>query len=249
MEQVVYEDMYRLERSHWWFRARREILEGIVRGQVKPGSSILDVGCGTGFVLESLRKDYEVHGLDAADVAVRFCHSKGLDFVERGVLGSTKLSRDAYDMVMFLDVIEHIDDDLGVLRAAERVLAPGGQLLVTVPALQVLWSRHDEVHHHKRRYDVESLQKVVREAGFEPTYVSYFNTLLFPMIFAARMVGRLVGEKGTGSDADKLPPAPVNELLYRAFRAEQSLVPRAKLPIGVSLVCVARRAGDGAAKA
>jgi len=104
VEQVIYEDMYRLERTHWWFRARRDILSGIIRQNVRPGGSILDVGCGTGFVLEALRDAYEVHGIDDAEIAVRLCHEKGLDFVERGVLGQTRLSRSSYDLVTFLDV-------------------------------------------------------------------------------------------------------------------------------------------------
>lgn len=239
MEQVVYEDMYRLERTHWWFRARREILSGIVREHVPAGGSILDVGCGTGYVLEQLRGSYDVHGIDDAEIAVRFCHSKGLEFVERGVLGSTRLSREAYDLVMFLDVIEHIDDDVGALRSAAQVLAPEGRVLVTVPALQLLWSEHDVVHHHRRRYDRASLTRSLRAAGLEPEWMSYFNTLLFPLVFAARMVGRLK-KSGGASDADTVPPGPINELFYRAFGAEQRLLSHLKLPIGVSLACIAR---------
>lgn len=240
MEQVIYEDMYRLERTHWWFRARREILTRIVRENVPRGGSILDVGCGTGFVLEELRDSYEVHGIDDAEIAVRFCHSKGLDFVERGVLGKTPLSRSSYDSVMFLDVIEHIDDDVGVLRAAADVLAPEGCVVVTVPALNILWSEHDVVHHHRRRYTRATLERAIRDAGLEPVWISYFNTILFPMIFAARMAGKL--KKGGGaSDADAIPPGPVNELLYRAFGAEKRLLPHVNMPIGVSLACIARK--------
>lgn len=241
MEQAVYEDMHRLERTHWWFRARREILSRIVEETVPRGGSILDIGCGTGFMLEHLRRHYDVHGLDDAGIAVELCHKKGLDFVERGLLGKTKLPRDAYDMVMFLDVIEHIDDDVGVLRAAEQVLAPNGSVLVTVPALNILWSEHDVVHHHRRRYDRHSLTTALRSAGLEPQWMSYFNTLLFPLVFAARMAGKLRKSAGP-SDADALPPGPINELLYRTFGAERWLLPRLRMPVGVSLACIAKRA-------
>ncbi len=240
MEQVIYEDMHRLERTHWWFRARREILASVVRHHVRPGASILDVGCGTGFVLEELRKDYDVHGIDDAEIAVRFCHEKGLDFVERGVLGQSPLSRPSFDLIMFLDVIEHIDDDVGVLRAARELLAPGGSVLIAVPAFQALWSEHDVVHHHKRRYSRSSLDRTIRAAGLASRWTSFYNSLLFPAIFAARMVGRLRG--GSASDADAVPAGPVNELLYRTFRAEQGLLSRLRLPLGVSLLCIAQRA-------
>lgn len=238
MERSVYEDMYRLERKHWWFRARREILGSLVETHVAAGSSILDVGCGTGFILERLRDRYEVHGLDDAAIAVEFCHSKGLSFVERGILGQARLSRDSYDLVTLLDVIEHVDDDVGILRSAKDVLAPGGQVLVTVPALSMLWSNHDVVHHHRRRYDRPMLTRALRSAGLEPTWMSYFNTLLFPLIAAARLAGKIKGD--TANDSDSIPGAPVNELLYRTFRAEQALLPRMSLPVGVSIVCLAK---------
>lgn len=229
--------MYRLERKHWWFRARREILESLIAAQVPAGSSVLDVGCGTGFILERLRDRYDVHGLDDAEIAVEFCHSKGLNFVERGILGEVHLSRPSYDLVTLLDVIEHVDDDVGILRAAKDVLAPGGRVLVTVPALSMLWSNHDVVHHHRRRYDRVMLTRALAAAGLRPTWMSYFNSLLFPLIAAARIVGKLKGD--TANDSDSVPRGPVNELLYQTFRAEQSLLSRVSLPIGVSIVCLA----------
>jgi SAM-dependent methyltransferase len=245
VEQAVYEDMHRLERTHWWFRARREILSRIVEENVPRGGSILDIGCGTGFVLEHLRDRYDVHGLDDAQIAVDLCHKKGLDFVERGILGKTKLPRESYDMVMFLDVIEHVDDDIEMLKNGERVLAKGGTMLVTVPALQMLWSGHDVVHHHRRRYNKRELETSLRAAGLEPRYISYFNTLLFPLVLAARVAGKLRGNgSNEHSDADAVPPGPINELLYRTFKSEKLVLPRMKLPIGVSLVCVAGRAGE-----
>lgn len=239
MEQVIYEDMYRLERAHWWFRARRDILSRIVRQEVAPGGAILDVGCGTGFVLEDLRDAYEVHGIDDAEIAVRLCHEKGLDFVERGVLGKTKLSRADYDMVMFLDVLEHIEDDVGALRAAREVLAPGGKVLIAVPAFQLLWSKHDVIHHHHRRYSKADLERVIRAAGLEPRWTTFFNSLLFPAIFLVRMTAKI--RKGFASDAEGLPSRLLNEVLYRTFGAERHLLSHLRLPIGVSLLCIAER--------
>jgi SAM-dependent methyltransferase len=237
MDRSVYEDMYRLERKHWWFRARREILDSLIESKLPAGSSVLDVGCGTGFILERLRDRYDVHGLDDAEIAVKFCHDKGLTFVEQGILGEVRLSRKHYDLVTLLDVIEHVDDDVGLLRAAKDVLSPGGKVLVTVPAHSFLWSQHDVIHHHRRRYDRPMLTRALNAAGLQPTWMSYFNTLLFPLIAAARIAGKIAGDKA--SDADNVPASPVNEVLYRMFRAEQSLLPRLKLPVGVSIACLA----------
>lgn len=240
MERHVYEEMYALEKSHWWFLARREIITHVVEQWVPERGSILDVGCGTGFVLERLRDEYEVHGLDAADVAVSFCHEKGLKNVHRGELGETSIGRKDFDLVSFLDVLEHLDDDVGAMKRARTLLRNDGLLLVTVPAFRFLWSQHDVVHHHRRRYRRAQLEAVVRAAGFEPLHVTYFNTVLFPLIAAARLGAKVLG-RDDGSDASHTPSPIVNEILRRAFVAEKSVVGRASLPFGVSLLCVAKK--------
>ena len=243
MEHHIYEDMNRLERSHWWFVARREILAKVIDAYVAPGSAVLDVGCGTGFVLEELKDKYEVHGLDAAAVAVDFCHKKGLRNVHLGILGETDFGRRDFDLVTFLDVIEHLDDDVGAMTNARALMKRDGLLLVTVPAYQFLWSAHDVVHHHRRRYTRAGLERAVRAAGFEPMYVSYFNTVLFPLIFSARMAGKLLGRVGREDASDAQEPSPfVNKLLRAAFSAEKAVLPRVSMPFGVSLICLARPA-------
>ncbi|MEO7097322.1 MAG: class I SAM-dependent methyltransferase [Polyangiales bacterium] len=241
MERHVYEDMNRLERSHWWFVARRRILAKVIGTYVPPGGAILDVGCGTGFVLDELKDRYEVHGLDAAEVAVDFCHQKGLPNVHLGILGETDFGRRDFDLVTFLDVIEHLDDDVAAMTSARALLKKDGLLLVTVPAYPFLWSAHDVVHHHRRRYTRSSLERAVRLAGFEPAYVSYFNTVLFPLIFSARMAGKLLG-RDDASDAEHAPPSLVNTVLRAAFSAEKAVLPKVSMPFGVSLLCLARPA-------
>lgn len=239
MERSVYEDMNRLEQSHWWFVARREILAKVIDAYVPRGSAILDVGCGTGFVLQQLKNDYEAHGLDAAPIAVDFCHQKGLPNVHLGLLGETDFGRREFDLVSFLDVLEHLDDDVDAMTKARALVKKDGLLLVTVPAYQFLWSAHDVSHHHRRRYTRGSLERAVRAAGFEPLFVSYFNSVLFPLIFSARMAGRLLG-RGSTSDAEGQPPPLVNKLLHAAFAAEKAVLPKVSMPFGVSLLCVAR---------
>jgi SAM-dependent methyltransferase len=239
MERHVYEEMNALERAHWWFLARREIIAHVVERWVPEHGAVLDVGCGTGFVLERLRQRYEVHGIDAAQVAVDFCHDKGLPNVQRGELGVTDLGRKDFDLVTFLDVLEHLDDDVDALKRARTLLKDDGHLVVTVPAFPFLWSQHDVVHHHRRRYVREELERTIRAAGFEPLHVTYFNTVLFPLIAGARLAAKALG-RDDGSDASHAPSPLVNWILKRAFVAEKSVVPRARLPFGVSLLCVAR---------
>lgn len=144
-----------------------------------------------------------------------------------------------FDIVTAFDVIEHVERDVESLSMLGEQLAPGGRLIMTVPAHPWLWSRHDETHHHFRRYTRKVLENKLRAAGLKPVRVSYFNTLLFPLIAAARLVKKIAGMKDAADDA--MPPGPVNAALKGVFGLESMLVGRVALPIGVSLLAVAER--------
>ena len=146
---------------------------------------------------------------------------------------------ESFDLVAMLDVLEHIDDDTAGLRALGRTLKRDGQVLVTVPALPFLWSRHDEIHHHKRRYRKRGLIATAEAAGLEVVSVSYFNTLLFPVAAAMRLARGLLRRPGGADDA--MPPALLNRVLRAVFAVERYLLGRFPLPIGLSLVLLARR--------
>jgi len=142
-------------------------------------------------------------------------------------------------------VLEHVADEAGALRACRRLLAPGGRLVVTVPAYAWLWSRHDELLGHRRRYTAGSLRAVVEAAGFAVDRVTYFNTLLAPPIMATRIVRAALRR----SRHDLERPAPlVNRLLARAFGAEATLLRFASLPFGISILLIARAAEPAPAR-
>jgi SAM-dependent methyltransferase len=187
---------------------------------------------------------FALYGLDSSELAVEFCNQRGLDKVVRGDLTAPPRETwptDGFDLVMFLDVVEHIGDDIGALRAAAKLVKRNGTLLVTVPAYRFLWGAHDVVHHHKRRYTREQIVSTIRAAGFEPVFASYFNTLLFPVVAAARVAGRLFG-RDTASDAT-LPARPINALFRAVFTWERHLLRATTMPFGVSIVVVARPKG------
>jgi hypothetical protein len=142
-------------------------------------------------------------------------------------------------MIAMLDVLEHIRGDQEALAALAPKLAPGGRILVTVPANPWLWSPHDVAHHHQRRYTARTLRDIFNAAGFRVRYMTHFNSLLLPLVVAARAVGKLTGREG-GDDA--MPGATVNHVLQATFAAERHWVGKHPLRFGVSLAAVAELA-------
>jgi SAM-dependent methyltransferase len=149
---------------------------------------------------------------------------------------------DSFDLAVSLDVIEHLEDDLAALRELRRVLAPGGALLVTVPAYQWLWSGHDEINHHHRRYTRRSLQRVAEQAGWSQVRTTYFNSLLLPAAIVLRVLDRVSRGRTTESSLDLwVPPDPLNWLLQRPLALEAALIARGgRIPAGLSLMAVFR---------
>jgi SAM-dependent methyltransferase len=140
-----------------------------------------------------------------------------------------------YDLVAILDVLEHVEEERAALASMAQRLRPGGRILLTVPAHPWMWSAHDEVNHHKRRYTKKSFRAAVADAGLKLELLTYFNSLLFPVAAAARLAGRASGNKDSD---DALPPAPLNTLLERIFRTEAYAIGRLPFPPGVSLAAI-----------
>lgn len=239
MERAVYDRMAEIDEDHWWFVARRKIIDKVIRAQVAPpdGARILEVGCGTGSNLSLLKRFGTVDAIEPDASARALASARGGMDVKCGLLpDGVKLDDGVYDLIAMLDVLEHIPDDGATLKALRSKLRPGGKVLLTVPAMPWLWSAHDEAHHHKRRYTGTALAEVVKGSGYRIRYQSYFNTMLFPLIMTARGIGKLTGKEG-GDDA--MPPSPINRMLAAIFAAESVWLGRFTFPVGVSLVLVA----------
>ncbi|HEX2762900.1 MAG TPA: class I SAM-dependent methyltransferase [Allosphingosinicella sp.] len=238
MERVVYDRMAQLDSRHWWYRARREILADLIARRIRlpADARILEIGCGTGHNLLMLRRFGKVDAIEI-DAEARAVASKrlGRDVLSAPLPELTGIADGAYDLVAILDVLEHVDADRAALTSIARKLKPGGRILITVPAHPWMWSAHDEVNHHKRRYTRRTLRRVIGEAGLKIELLSWFNSLLFPLAAASRVAARLAGSKESG---DKLPPGPVNRLFEAVFGLERYAVGRVPLPPGVSLVAI-----------
>jgi SAM-dependent methyltransferase len=241
MERAVFDRMAELDQEHWWFLARRRILDQLIERVVRPPvqARVLEVGCGTGHNLPMLGRFGSVDACEL-DKSARTLASKrlGRKVKDARLPDLSMFERNGYDMVALLDVLEHVPDDIGSLRAIHRRLKPGGALLLTVPANPWMWSAHDVAHHHFRRYTRAGLSRLFMQAGFEVQLLSYFNSLLFPPIAAARLLHKAAGRD---SADDALPGAKVNGLLNTVFGLEAGLIGRLPMPFGVSLAAVVRR--------
>ncbi|HZH91693.1 MAG TPA: class I SAM-dependent methyltransferase [Pyrinomonadaceae bacterium] len=247
MERHTYAIMYEVEGSHWWFAGRRRILESFVEQIVASldlqdgrRPRILDVGCGTGANLEMLAGFGEAEGVDVSEDALAFCRARGLDKVRLGAAERLPYADASFDLVTALDVVEHLDDDLGGLCEMRRVLSPGGRALLFVPAFMWLWGVQDDVSHHRRRYTLPQLTERVRAAGFAVERASYANLTFFAPILAGRLLMRATGARPASENNINVPA--LNGVLGRLFGAERFWLRRGlNFPFGVSAVCVARR--------
>jgi SAM-dependent methyltransferase len=239
MERVVYQQMAELDERHWWYRARREVVAALIRRLVHPpaGGQILEIGCGTGHNLAMLGEFGNVDALELDDEMRGYAERRLGRAVMRAPLPELVGVPDRhYDLIGALDVIEHIDDDAAAIASIAGKLAPGGRFMMTVPAHQWMWSAHDTVNHHKRRYSKRSLRSLIEASPLKLEAIGYFNSLLFPAAVAERLASKLRGKDDAGLE---LPPAALNTALERTFALERHLVGRLPLPPGLSLFAVA----------
>ena len=227
------------DRSHWWFRGRLAVIRATLRRTLPPRRvRLLELGCGSGNVLAALAEFGEAVGMDAHEDLASAARAAGLDVRLGHLPDDLGVAPGWAEVVLLLDVIEHVDDDVATLCAARAGVGEGGLLVVTVPAYRWLWSGHDEVLGHRRRYTAAELRAAVERAGFTVVRVSYFNTLLFPLLVAVRAWKRLRGDRGHDL---RRPGAALNWLLERVFAFERHVVPRVPLPFGASLLLIGRR--------
>ena len=241
MDRKVFDQMAKLDATHWWFTARRSILDGLIERIVKPpkNARILELGAGTGHNLAMLSRFGAVEASELDPIARELASERlGKPVLEAALPDLGMFPEASYDLIALLDVLEHVVDDKGSLAAILTRLKPGAALLLTVPANPWMWSAHDTAHHHHRRYRKHEIATLARDAGYEIELLSPFNSLLFPPIAAARFIGRLRGDE---SSDDAMPPHLLNKTLETIFGIERELIGRVPMPFGVSLVAVLRR--------
>jgi SAM-dependent methyltransferase len=243
VEEQDYRTTYELEGHNWWFVGMRRISLAMLGrpAPVAAGSPILDVGCGTGIMLEHLAPIGDATGLDFSSTALAFCRQRGAERLVQARGEQLPFADSSFGAVTAFGVVEHIDADRAAMQEWARVLRPGGSLVLLTSAYQWMWSGHDVSNHHTRRYLTREVAGLLRDAGLEPTKVSYVNSFLFPPILVVRLIERLRrGSKPPAPHKDTGEvPGVMNRLLVALLGLEGRIIVRSKLPFGVSIVASA----------
>ena len=246
MRKDLYAQMYELEEVYWWHVAKRRLVrDWLDRTEFQFGNKIyVDVGCGTGKMMEEMR-DWKkwrlVTGLDSSDEALSFCAKRSrLKTIKANLEKELPLADNWADVITCLDVVEHVRRDQFLLKECARVLKPGGILMVTVPAHQFMWTYWDDVLGHKRRYSLNQLVNKLERAGFGVERKSYFYSFLLPVALVFRVMKSSTKNWKNKSDFFRLPKM-FNNLLLELTRFERKLMQKMEVPLGLSVVCLARK--------
>ncbi len=242
MKDSTYDFLYAEEMSHWWYRVRRQLVKKIIRAYAKERNRplrILDIGCGAGALMRELEEFGEVSGVDISPRAIEYCRGRGLTHVQEADAVDLPFEDESFDVVVMLDVLEHLKDDAAGSAEVARVLKRGCLAILAVPAFMFLWSITDVVSHHFRRYRRAEIVQRLRDAGLCIQYAGYFNTFLFPAIALVRLAVRLlhIPMKSEQSIEGKLG----NEICYHIFFLESRFIPFISFPFGVSILVLAAK--------
>lgn len=248
MQHDYYKEYYELERNHWWFIAREEILSNYIHKLIhleklpNTNLNILNVGCGPGRSSEYLSKFGQVTSIEYDKFCCEFASEKtGLEIIN-GSITALPFENNTFDLVCAFDVIEHVEDDQLAVEELKRVTKNNSLVLITVPAFMSLWSHHDVINHHFKRYKIKEVNQLFDyTSDGNKVFDTYFNTLLFLPIYFFRKVSNLLklGEKrkGSGSDFEAFKPGVLNTILYKIMCFESSIINRKiRLPFGVSIM-------------
>ena len=247
MEIAEYEKMYEFEEKYWWWIGKREIIKSILNRLNSNFSNILDTGCGTGINLDYLKGYGDVIGLDFSKDALDFSKMRKNKNLIQANAENLPFKDDIFNLIIALDLIEHLNDNNAV-EEFHRVLKPNGYLIVTVPAFNFLWSKHDEALYHKRRYNKGQLRSILKSNEFIIEKISYWNFFLFLPIVAMRLIKRSTECEEIETDVKELPNI-INGFLTSILKFEDYIISHGvNLPVGVSIVCVCKKSGENEIK-
>ncbi|OGC50268.1 hypothetical protein A2716_03605 [candidate division WWE3 bacterium RIFCSPHIGHO2_01_FULL_40_23] len=246
MELVEYHKLSKLEETYWWHRGKLFLVDSLVKHLFpqKRGLEIMEIGCGTGHITKHLSKFGKVTGIEISKEAASHCIEKGIRNVLNKDVNEMRIPKSfekRFDLILALDVLEHIQDDTKTMRRTYKMLKPGGFFLVNVPAHKFLWSEHDEALHHKRRYSTTEILKKLTDNDFEIIKKSFFVSTFFPAILAFRTFTNIFTKSTYPKTSYILLPKPVNDLMTKILELETKVLNFTNLPIGTTITVIARK--------
>jgi SAM-dependent methyltransferase len=233
-------EMHTMEVNHWWYAGKRLLFRRLLADRLaRPDLRILDIGAGTGAAAMDFGRDGWICASDRSRIAIAYARERGVRTAVVADATAIPFADESFDLVLALDIIEHVDDDEAMLRDIARVLRPGGAVAIHVPAWPSLWCGHDEILEHKRRYTRRGLARTLSAAGLEAEYLGWTGATILVPAAVVRLSRRWLGAESDRQDAFSLP-RPLNSAMLAVYRAEAAIAARSGLPFGLSLAAIAR---------
>lgn len=241
MDEKLLDKFNEIERIHWWWEGRRQLIKFLLKG--KRPLKILDIGCGTGETLSYLKQMFpkaKLYGVDSSTSAIKYSKQRGHKNISKSLAEKLPFRDNTFDVVLFLDVLEHITADQKVINEAKRVLKKKGSIIITSPALGFIWSAHDTEQGHKRRYTRTAIRTLANVAGLRTSFISYFNFFLSPPIIAIRLLSNIKSMKylasyDSGLNFEIAKKGIFNSVLKFIFVNEIKALKFFRYPMGISI--------------
>ena len=245
MNRNEYRIMYDIERTYWWFKGKQFLINMLLKMhlEVSEESKLLDIGCGTGIILELLKKYGTGYGVELSSLGIRMLRKRKQRLIVQADANRViPFKNDIFDAIMCLDVLEHLKNDTGLLKEMLRICKPGGIIIITVPAMMFLWSYHDDALHHKRRYTKAPLVNKMVNLDCRLAKASYFNMIFFLPLLVLRKI-KLIFSKTVYSRSDFFISLPsfLNDFLYLFYVAELKILRLTNIPFGASVLLVVKK--------
>jgi SAM-dependent methyltransferase len=242
MQNEIYEIDAQIQEKHWWFVVRRNLFSKFIKSfKLAKDAKILDIGSSSGTNLKMLKElgFVNYHGFDNNILSQKFCAQKQFGDVIIGDFNEANLEKNSYDLILATDVLEHIEDDEKAISQIKNFLKEGGFAIITVPCFMSLWSRHDEILMHKRRYLIAEILEKLRVQKLIILEKFYFNFLLFLPIFFFRKITKFLGINGGCENQINL--SFLNKILLKIFTFDVFLARKIKPPFGVSAFILVKK--------
>lgn len=241
MQTEHYRDIFNHEKKHWWYKTRRKLIKMLLQkySDKNQPKKILDIGCGAGALLDELKNSNECFGIDKSSLAIEFCQKRKLKNLKIGSIEKLPYPNEKFDVVLALDVLEHIKNDAKAISEIKRITKKDGLIIIFVPAFSALWSETDIISNHHRRYLLGEISQKIKKQGLTILKKSYFNTFLFVPIFLVRLLTKIFKIKNNVEI--KMNNSFLNKIFYIIFSSEINILKHVSLPFGVSCMVVAKK--------